>query len=132
MSFAMSPLPRQEFIRYRREMLQVASKLNFRTPAREVRSGLGKDRISIVQTGRRKRGKQGPLRHRWPDPLAGTHCFIHSSRCAFRMILVVNHAQVRIDTTSPDFIAWDDINGIDEVKSEITEIIEYLRVRGVK
>jgi cell division protease FtsH len=27
--------------------------------------------------------------------------------------------QVRIDTTSPDFISWDDINGIDEVKQEI-------------
>ena len=52
-------------------MLHVASKLNFRTPAREV----------------------------------------------------------RIDTGSPDFIKWDDINGIDEVKKEINEIIEYLRVR---
>ncbi|KXZ53715.1 hypothetical protein GPECTOR_6g632 [Gonium pectorale] len=72
-TWIMDPMPnkfrRQEFIRYRREMLHVASKLNFRTPAREV----------------------------------------------------------RIDTTSPDFIAWDDINGIDEVKREITEIIEYLR-----
>ncbi|GLI67098.1 hypothetical protein VaNZ11_011303 [Volvox africanus] len=72
-TWILDPVPnkfrRQEFIRYRREMLHVASKLNFRTPAREV----------------------------------------------------------RIDTTSPDFIKWDDINGIDEVKNEITEIIEYLR-----
>jgi hypothetical protein len=45
----------------RREILQVGSKLNFRSPAR----------------------------------------------------------QVRIDTDSPDFISWDDINGIDEVKQEI-------------
>ncbi|GIL84930.1 hypothetical protein Vretimale_9765 [Volvox reticuliferus] len=72
-TWILDPVPnkfrRQEFIRYRREMLHVASKLNFRTPAREI----------------------------------------------------------RIDTTSPDFIKWDDINGIDEVKNEITEIIEYLR-----
>ncbi|GLC69378.1 ATP-dependent zinc metalloprotease FTSH 1 [Pleodorina starrii] len=76
-SWLLDPVPnkfrRQEFIRYRREMLHVASKLNFRTPAREV----------------------------------------------------------RIDTTSPDFIKWDDINGIDEVKREITEIIEYLRNPGL-
>jgi cell division protease FtsH len=44
---------------------------------------------------------------------------------------------VTIDTDSPDFIAWDDINGIDEVKGEIQEIIDYLkdpsllRLRGV-
>ncbi|KAG2437047.1 hypothetical protein HYH02_011309 [Chlamydomonas schloesseri] len=72
-TWILDPLPnkfrRQEFIRYRREMLHVASKLNFRTPAREV----------------------------------------------------------RIDTSGPDFIKWDDINGIDEVKKEINEIIEYLR-----
>lgn len=55
--------------RYRREVLYVASKLNFRSPAREV----------------------------------------------------------TIDTGSPDFIKWDDINGIDEVKKEITEIIDYLK-----
>ncbi|KAG2495020.1 hypothetical protein HYH03_006952 [Edaphochlamys debaryana] len=76
-TWILDPMPnkfrRQEFIRYRREMLHVASKLNFRTPAREV----------------------------------------------------------RIDTDSPDFIKWDDINGIDEVKNEITEIIEYLRNPGL-
>lgn len=36
--------------------------------------------------------------------------------------------QVKIDTTAPDFIKWDDINGIDGVKQEITEIIDYLQV----
>lgn len=40
-TWILDPMPnkfkRQEFIRYRREMLHVASKLNFRTPAREVR-----------------------------------------------------------------------------------------------
>lgn len=64
---------------YRREILHVGSKLNFRSPAR----------------------------------------------------------QVFIDTTGPDFISWNDINGIDEVKREIEEIIDYLknpallRLRGV-
>lgn len=37
------------------------------------------------------------------------------------------HLQVRIDKKAPDFIAWDDINGIDSVKREIEEIIEYLK-----
>lgn len=46
-------------------------------------------------------------------------------------------AQVFIDTSGPEFIGWDDINGIDEVKQEIEEIIDYLknpallRLRGV-
>lgn len=35
--------------------------------------------------------------------------------------------EVRIDMKAPDFIAWDDINGIDAVKREIEEIIEYLK-----
>jgi hypothetical protein len=45
--------------------------------------------------------------------------------------------QVFIDTSSPEFIGWDDISGIDEVKAEIEEIIDYLknpallRLRGV-
>lgn len=45
--------------------------------------------------------------------------------------------QVFIDTSGPEFIGWDDINGIDEVKQEIEEIIDYLknpallRLRGV-
>jgi len=69
----LDPMPnafrRKEFLRYRREMLYVASKLNFRSPAREV----------------------------------------------------------RIDMQAPDFIAWDDINGIDAVKKEIVEIIDYLK-----
>ena len=34
---------------------------------------------------------------------------------------------MRIDKKAPDFIAWDDINGIDSVKREIEEIIEYLK-----
>eukprot|EP00877_Chromochloris_zofingiensis_P008651 jgi/Chrzof1/4039/Cz13g18040.t1 len=82
-TWILDPLPnkfrRREFIRYRREILHVGTKLNFRSPAR----------------------------------------------------------QVFIDTSSPDFIAWDDINGIDEVKKEIEEIIDYLknpallRLRGV-
>lgn len=44
---------------------------------------------------------------------------------------------MNIDTAGPDFIAWDDIHGIDEVKKEIEEIIDYLknpallRLRGV-
>jgi cell division protease FtsH len=44
---------------------------------------------------------------------------------------------VFIDTSGPEFIGWDDINGIDEVKQEIEEIIDYLknpallRLRGV-
>lgn len=36
-------------------------------------------------------------------------------------------AQVSIDRNSPDFIAWEDINGIDSVKREIEEIIDYLK-----
>lgn len=46
-------------------------------------------------------------------------------------------SQVFIDTSGPEFIGWDDINGIDEVKQEIEEIIDYLknpallRLRGV-
>ncbi|KAI8464373.1 MAG: hypothetical protein J3K34DRAFT_526266 [Monoraphidium minutum] len=82
-TWILDPIPnkfrRREFIRYRREILHVGSKLNFRSPAR----------------------------------------------------------QVFIDTTGPDFISWNDINGIDEVKREIEEIIDYLknpallRLRGV-
>jgi cell division protease FtsH len=82
-TFVLDPIPnrfrRREFVRYRREILHVGTKLNFRSPAR----------------------------------------------------------QVDIDTTAPDFIRWDDINGIDEVKREISEIIDYLknpallRLRGV-
>lgn len=34
---------------------------------------------------------------------------------------------MRIDKDAPDFIAWEDINGIDEVKKEIVEIIDYLK-----
>ncbi|KAG1670583.1 hypothetical protein FOA52_012156 [Chlamydomonas sp. UWO 241] len=71
------PMPnafrRKEFLRYRREQLVVASKLNFRSPMREV----------------------------------------------------------RIDTAAPDFIEWDDINGIDAVKKEIVEVIEYLKNPGL-
>lgn len=82
-TWILDPIPnkfrRREFIRYRREILHVGSKLNFRSPAR----------------------------------------------------------QVFIDTAGPDFISWGDINGIDEVKREIEEIIDYLknpallRLRGV-
>lgn len=72
-TWILDPLPnafrRKEFLRYRRELLYIASKLNFRSPAREV----------------------------------------------------------RIDMDAPDFIAWEDINGIDEVKKEIVEIIDYLK-----
>lgn len=45
--------------------------------------------------------------------------------------------EVSIDTAGPDFIPWSDIHGIDEVKKEIEEIIDYLknpallRLRGV-
>ncbi len=39
-TWLLDPMPngfkRQEFLRYRREMMHVASKLNFRSPAREV------------------------------------------------------------------------------------------------
>ena len=35
--------------------------------------------------------------------------------------------QVSIDQEAPDFIPWDEIHGIDEVKLEITEIIDYLK-----
>ena len=56
-------------LRYRRELLYIASKLNFRSPARVV----------------------------------------------------------KIDKDAPDFIAWEDINGIDSVKKEIVEIIDYLK-----
>jgi SpoVK/Ycf46/Vps4 family AAA+-type ATPase len=38
--------------------------------------------------------------------------------------------QVFIDTSGPEFIGWDDINGIDEVKQEIEEIIDYLKNPG--
>jgi cell division protease FtsH len=82
-TYVLDPIPnrfrRREFVRYRREILHVGTRLNFRSPAR----------------------------------------------------------QVDIDTTAPDFIRWDDINGIDEVKREISEIIDYLknpallRLRGV-
>ncbi|WIA15942.1 hypothetical protein OEZ85_012685 [Tetradesmus obliquus] len=82
-TWILDPVPnkfrRREFIRYRREILHVGTKLNFRSPAR----------------------------------------------------------QVFIDTSGPEFIGWDDINGIDEVKAEIEEIIDYLknpallRLRGV-
>eukprot|EP00878_Enallax_costatus_P001473 GHUV01001624.1.p1 GENE.GHUV01001624.1~~GHUV01001624.1.p1 ORF type:complete len:977 (+),score=283.07 GHUV01001624.1:432-2933(+) len=82
-TWILDPVPnkfrRREFIRYRREILHVGTKLNFRSPAR----------------------------------------------------------QVFIDTSGPEFIGWDDINGIDEVKQEIEEIIDYLknpallRLRGV-
>mmetsp|Transcript_3123 Transcript_3123/g.6809 ORF Transcript_3123/g.6809 Transcript_3123/m.6809 type:complete len:1041 (+) Transcript_3123:95-3217(+) len=72
-TWVLDPLPnafkRQEFLRYRRELMYITSKLNFRSPAREV----------------------------------------------------------RIDTNSPDFIPWDEIHGIDEVKKEILEIIDYLK-----
>ena len=34
---------------------------------------------------------------------------------------------MRIDKNAPDFIAWEDINGIDDVKKEIVEIIDYLK-----
>lgn len=50
---------------------------------------------------------------------------------------VIQILQVFIDTSGPEFIGWDDINGIDEVKQEIEEIIDYLknpallRLRGV-
>jgi hypothetical protein len=37
---------------------------------------------------------------------------------------------VFIDTSGPEFIGWDDINGIDEVKQEIEEIIDYLKNPG--
>jgi len=76
-TWLLDPMPnafkRQEFLRYRRELMHVASKLNFRSPAREV----------------------------------------------------------RIDTTGPDYIPWEDINGIDEVKREISEIIDYLKNPGL-
>lgn len=76
-TWLLDPMPnafrRQEFLRYRRELMHVASKLNFRSPAREV----------------------------------------------------------RIDMTGPDFIPWDEIHGIDEVKREITEIIDYLKNPGL-
>ncbi len=54
-TWILDPMPnkfkRQEFIRYRREMLHVASKLNFRTPAREVRSRiLGRRSCSNMTT----------------------------------------------------------------------------------
>ncbi|KAG1666581.1 hypothetical protein FOA52_000548 [Chlamydomonas sp. UWO 241] len=72
-TWVLDPMPnvlkRSEFLRYRRELLYVTSKLNFRSPAREV----------------------------------------------------------RVDASQPDFISWEDINGIDEVKREITEIIDYLK-----
>jgi hypothetical protein len=32
------------------------------------------------------------------------------------MLMVVCDMQVFIDTTGPEFIGWDDINGIDEVR----------------
>lgn len=39
-TWLLDPMPnafkRQEFLRYRRELMHVASKLNFRSPAREV------------------------------------------------------------------------------------------------
>jgi cell division protease FtsH len=61
-TWILDPVPnqfrRREFIRYRREILHVGTKLNFRSPAR----------------------------------------------------------QVFIDTSGPEFIGWDDINGIDEVR----------------
>lgn len=41
--------------------------------------------------------------------------------------LPVTPPQVRIDKNAPDFIAWEDINGIDDVKREIVEIIDYLK-----
>lgn len=76
-TWLLDPMPnqfrRQEFLRYRRELMHVASKLNFRSPAREV----------------------------------------------------------RIDTGGPDFIPWEEIHGIDEVKREIQEIIEYLKNPGL-
>ncbi|MEW5306932.1 MAG: hypothetical protein WDW36_009362 [Sanguina aurantia] len=72
-TWLLDPMPnsfrRQEFVKYRREILMVASKLNFRSPARTV----------------------------------------------------------NIDKQSPDFIAWDDINGIDAVKDEINEVIQFLK-----
>jgi len=76
-TWLLDPMPnafkRKEFIRYRRELMHVASKLNFRSPAREV----------------------------------------------------------RIDTTGPEFIPWDEIHGVDEVKREIGEIIDYLKNPGL-
>ena len=47
-TWVLDPMPnafkRKEFLRYRRELLYVTSKLNFRSPAREVRA--------LIQGGR--------------------------------------------------------------------------------
>jgi hypothetical protein len=57
-TWILDPVPnkfrRREFIRYRREILHVGTKLNFRSPARQVRAGccwwLGcrKDRVAAL------------------------------------------------------------------------------------
>lgn len=51
-SMVLDPMPnafkRQEFIRYRREMLYITSKLNFRSPAREVSGLWGSSRNGTV------------------------------------------------------------------------------------
>eukprot|EP00983_Pelagomonas_calceolata_P045080 1139547-Pelagomonas_calceolata.AAC.7 len=48
----------------------------------------------------------------------GPWCEVHEMFAAYH---------VRIDQDAPDFIPWDEIHGIDEVKLEITEIIDYLK-----
>ena len=52
LSWILEPMPnvlrKNEFLRYRRELLYITSKLNFRSPAKEVRCGLDSGEVPLL------------------------------------------------------------------------------------